>query len=149
MAMHIYTIHEHPDTPAGERDPDPIAIREGFSVFALVFSLLWFLSKKMWRDSLLLTVVIFMLVAVLAAGGVADPMTNVVRVLMNVGLGLFAHDLYRAHLTRRGYRQATVASGGSKEEAILEYLMRPEEQQPAPETPVTPTAPGTLTEAPA
>ena len=133
MAMHLYTIHEHADTPAGAYDPDVKMVREGFSVLAFVFSFLWFLVNRMWREAMLLAVVVSILVFVVAGAELTDVMSNVLRVLLSIIVGVFAHDLQRAHLRRKGYAEIGVASGGNKDEAVLEYMTRP---KPSPDAAV-------------
>jgi glutamine amidotransferase len=123
--MHIYTIHEHPGLAPGDRDPEAVFIREGFCVPAVIFSIFWLLWYRLWREAVLFGVL--MTVAVLVALSVNAPdMTNhVIRGVFSVALGVFAYDLRRAALARKGYREAGVASGGNTEEASMEYLLRP------------------------
>jgi hypothetical protein len=123
--MHIYTIHEHGETPAGERDPHAKFIREGFSVPALIFSVAWFLYHRMWRDAMLLAVVIFLVMVVITGGDLSDILGNTLRGVISLAVACFAQDMRRADLARRGYREVGVASGGNAEEAALEYLLRP------------------------
>jgi glutamine amidotransferase len=123
--MHIYTIHEHPGLAPGDRDPEAVFIREGFCVPAVIFSIFWLLWYRLWREAVLFGVL--MTVAVLVALSVNAPdMTNhVIRGVFSVALGVFAYDLRRAALARKGYREAGVVSGGNTEEASMEYLLRP------------------------
>lgn len=125
--MHIYTIHEHGDTPVGERDPHAVFVREGFSLPALIFSVMWFLFHRMWRDALLIFVVVVVIVMVVAGGDLGDLMGNVLRGIFGLAVAVFAHDIRRAFLARSGFREVGVASGGNVEEAALEYMLRPEE----------------------
>ncbi len=128
--MHIYTIHEHGDTPAGERDPHAKLVREGFSVPALIFSVAWFLYHRMWRDALLLAVIITMVMVVVSGGDLGDITGNALRVVISLAVACFAQDMRRADLARKGYREVGIASGGNAEEAALEYLVRPGQVTP-------------------
>ncbi len=141
--MHIYTIHEHGDTPAGERDPHAKFVREGFSVPALIFSVAWFLYHRMWRDAILLAVAIFVVMVVVAGGDLGDILGNALRIVISLAVACFAQDLRRVDLARRGYREVGVASGGNAEEAALEYLLRPD-----PAVPAVPVAEDSVTSAP-
>ena len=124
--MHIYTIHEHLDTPPGERDPHAVFVREGFSLFALIFSILWFLFHRMWREAILITVVIAMIFLVIQGGDIVDFTGTALRGVFGLAVALFAHDMQRAALVRKGFREVGVASGGNAEEAALEYMLRPD-----------------------
>ncbi len=128
--MHIYTIHEHGDTPAGERDPHAKLVREGFSLPALIFSVAWFLYHRMWRDALLLAVIITMVMVVISGGDLGDITGNALRVVISLAVACFAQDMRRADLARKGFREVGIASGGNTEEAALEYLLRPDPAMP-------------------
>ena len=124
--MHIYTIHEHIDTPPGERDPHAVFVREGFSLFALIFSILWFLFHRMWREAILIAMVIAMIFLVVQGGDVISVTGTALRAVFGLAVALFARDMQRAALARKGFREVGVASGGNAEEAALEYMLRPD-----------------------
>ena len=130
--MHIYTIHEHVDTPPGERDPHAVFVREGFSLFALIFSILWFLFHRMWREAILIAMVIAMIFLVVQGGDIVDFTGTALRGVFGLAVALFAHDMQRAALARKGFREVGVASGGNAEEAALEYMLRPDAPVTAP-----------------
>ena len=131
--MHIYTIHEHGDTPAGERDPDAVFVREGFCILVLIFSILWFLYHRLWRESVLIAVVMVLLVTVMQGAELPALASIGMRSLFTLSLAIFAYDIRRAALARRGFNEAGVASGGNIEDAALEYMMRPEPATAPPE----------------
>ena len=124
--MHIYTIHEHGDTPTGQRDPHAKFVREGFSLYALIFSILWFMYHRMWRETVLITVVIALIYMVALGGDLGPIVGNALRVVFGLGVAVFAHDMQRAALARKGYREVGIAAGGNQEEAALDYLLRPD-----------------------
>ena len=124
--MHIYTIHEHVDTPPGERDPHAIFVREGFSLYALIFSILWFMFHRMWREAVLIAVAITLIFIIAFGGDLGVAGGNALRIVFSLGVAVFAHDMWRAALARRGFREVGVASGSNVEEAALEYLLRPD-----------------------
>jgi hypothetical protein len=135
--MHIYTIHEHGDTPPGERDPHAVFVREGFSLFALLFSILWFMFHRMWRETVLIAVAITLIFVIAIGGDLGTIGGNALRMVFSLGVAVFAHDIWRAALARRGFREVGVASGSNVEEAALEYLLRPDAAKDA----VIPAAP--------
>jgi hypothetical protein len=124
--MHIYTIHEHGDTPPGERDPHAVFVREGFSLFALMFSILWFMFHRMWRETILIAVAITLIVVIAIGGDMGIIGGNALRMVFSLGVAVFARDMWRAALARRGFREVGVVSGSTVEEAALEYLLRPD-----------------------
>lgn len=97
--MNSYTIYSlHPNH---YKIPDLIAIKEGFNFQALLFGFLWALYKRIWWLAALIMMFNFLL------SGLNDHMGQMelisLQFISNIALGMFANDLYRWHLTKKGY----------------------------------------------
>ena len=119
---HIYTVHENPDAA----DPcDRIAlVREGFSFWAFVFTILWTLSNRLWLASAAYAAMVILIVK----GGTLLGVDEVTRGLLQLGvqalLGFTAHDLQRLSLARRGYKEKSVVCATSELLAEQRYYDR-------------------------
>jgi len=122
--MTVYTVHE-PPLRARESVPDPdrfIFVRDGFSVWAFVFSALWMLWHRMWRVLLIYIVVVAGIEAGLRALGVSAFVQGIVGVLIAVVVGIEAGTLRRFELTQRGYKHIGVVSGEDLEDAERRFF---------------------------
>jgi hypothetical protein len=98
---HIYTVHENPER---EEPSERIElVREGFSVWAFIFNMLWLLSEKLW---LAFAVYLAIVVAIVELGpryGLGEISMGILQFALQFFLGLHAHDLQRDRLVRKGY----------------------------------------------
>ncbi len=104
--MRVYTVHIHPRQR--DLDRDIVLVKEGFCWPAFFFSVIWAIWKGLWLVALLF-------LAIEAALGflfdvfLVDPLTQAaLALLLAVAIGLFANDLRRWTLARRGYRDSGV-----------------------------------------
>lgn len=122
--MSVYTVHE-PPLRAAETMPDPerfVFVRDGFSIWAFLFSWLWMLWHRMW-----LVLVIYVALAVgletgLHRAGVSSAVLGIVAFLLSLLVGVEASTLRRFTLARGGWKNVGLVSGDSLEEAERRFF---------------------------
>jgi hypothetical protein len=118
--MKLYTIHV--SRFGTDPEPDVRSVPEGFNWAALIFSPLWALVKGYWW-----VFIGIMILNVFFSGWASffglDLMGQaVVNIALNILVGIYANDLARWTLKRRGFVEEDVISGGSGDHAIERYL---------------------------
>ena len=118
--MRMYTIHEKEGAKAASSDV--VLVREGFSVWALLFPPLWALIHRMWPVAfgLLAIYVALALFSRLVSGGDAWADLGVLAVMLLVGF--FAGDLRQWALKLKGYELTGVVGGRSLADAEHRYF---------------------------
>lgn len=118
----IYTVHEKLDVK--EPTDRVLLVREGFSFWAFVFTILWLLMHRCW----IVGVIYLALAIIIEQGGSALGLGTYTIAAMQLGLqiwvGCVAHDAQRAALARRGYREIDVVCGESLALAERRYFDR-------------------------
>jgi len=101
--MRIYTVHAR----AGQ---EPVLVREGFSLGALLLPTLWFLWNRMWLVALL------HFLGVVAIGLLLpDAVSGWVALAFQLLVALHARDLRRWTLRRRGFALVGVVAAANEE----------------------------------
>jgi hypothetical protein len=122
--MSFYTVHE-PPLRAVDTTPDPerfIFIRDGFSFWAFLFSALWMLWYRLWLVLLLYLVVAAGMEAILRYTDASRLLHTIAFLLLGFLVGIEAATLRRFRLSRRGWRQVGVVSGGNLESAEQRFF---------------------------
>lgn len=122
--MSIYTVHE-PPLRAAETMPDPdrfAFVRDGFSVWAFLFAVLWMLWHRLWLVLLAYVVVIVGIESALRYAGFSGPVLAIVAVFISLLVGIESGTLRRFALARRGWKNVGVVSGGDLEEAERRFF---------------------------
>ena len=118
--MRIYTVHLPP--PFSKRAREVEMIREGFNWWAFLFSGLWMLAQGMW----VVGVAVLVLTGLAAAGleyfGVGDVASSILTLAIGVYVGCSANDWHRAHLARKGWKEAAVIAAPDRDGALRRYL---------------------------
>ncbi|MBI4183982.1 MAG: DUF2628 domain-containing protein [Proteobacteria bacterium] len=112
--MRVYTVHVRP-SPSGEADV--VLVKEGFCWPALLLPLLWGLWHGLWRTCLILALAGLALGLVVEAVAASEALEAALGVAYLLAAGVFANDLRRWELGRRGFRLAGVVSGPNREAA--------------------------------
>jgi hypothetical protein len=108
----IWTVHL-------KDQAEPVLVREGFSLGALVFGPLWLAAHRAWIPAA------FALAAGIAIGAVATGgARNVLELGLAVLLGLSGRDLWRWSLARRGYVLSQVVTAPTADGAFERLLTR-------------------------
>ncbi len=118
--MNVYTVHMR--RHALNLDQDLVLVREGFSFWAFLMSLLYVLWHRMWWVACGL-VVIHGFVHLMTWAFHIDPFSSTVIGLgVSALLGLFANDLRRWSLERKGFGTFGLVTGRTEEEALSRFL---------------------------
>ena len=119
--MKLFTIHiqKYGKDPV----PDVRAVKEGFNWVAFIFTALWALVKGYWWVAFGLFALEIAITAILAAIGLDLFGQAVVNIAFNLLVGIYANDLARWSLARRGFTEDEVVSAASKEHAVERYVL--------------------------
>ena len=117
--MTVWTVH-------AKGTAQPVLVREGFSLWAFLFTAPWFALNGMW----LVLVLYFAggVVAGAALSGLPEALSGGAALLLQLLIGFHARDLRRWTLARQGFRViGVVAAPGGEDEAVARlYAQRPE-----------------------
>jgi hypothetical protein len=122
--MSAYTVHE-PPLRAVDAAPDPerfVFVRDGFSVWAFLFSVLWMLWHRLWLVLLIYVIVAAGLEAGLRAAGIPGPLLGLVGLLLSLLVGIESATLRRFKLARSGWKNVGVVSGDDLEGAEQRFF---------------------------
>jgi len=108
--MRIYTVHIAPGAGANGREARVTFVKEGFCWPAFFFNWVWALFKGMWITALLLFVASMAVGAAVETLHLSEQARSAASFAYFIVTGLFANDLLRWELTRRGYREAGVVA---------------------------------------
>ncbi|MCB1378698.1 MAG: DUF2628 domain-containing protein [Alphaproteobacteria bacterium] len=104
--------------------PDSVVfVKEGFSVPAMVFTVLWALWHKMWIAAAVMLVVMALVAGLFSILAPDDQMIAVVNLAAGLVLGFEAHRLRCWSLTLSGYRQADLIQAQNIDEAEWKYFL--------------------------
>jgi hypothetical protein len=118
--MKLYTVHieKYGIDPA----PDIRLIKEGFNWAAFIFSVLWSLIKGYWWVSAGILTVSLIMSFISSLFGLDLFGQAVVNIAFNLLVGVYANDLARWTLKRRGFIEEDVVSGVSYDHALRSYI---------------------------
>jgi len=103
--VRIWTAHE-------KFNAQPVLVREGFSLGALLLGPFWLAAHRTWLPAGVVLLLSFLIVAL------AQPPASLVLMLgMSLLLGFSGWDLVRWSVTRRGYLESNIVVGRNEEEA--------------------------------
>ncbi len=112
MRTKIFTVHEN--AAIAEPADRAMLVREGFSVWAFTFTVIWLVMHRLWVEALAFMLLLGMAVYAAKTYGIGEAGQGIVQLFLTVMLGFLAHDLERAALARRGYRMTGVVAAESE-----------------------------------
>jgi len=118
--MKLYTVHIQ--KYGLDPEPDIRLIKEGFNWAALIFALFWALIKGYWWVAAGIFGASIIISGLLNLLGVDLFGQAVVNIAFNILLGVYANDLARWTLNRRGFVEEDVVSGASYDHAMRSYI---------------------------
>ncbi len=120
MKLRIYTVHVRP--ARGDLAEDTVFVREGFSVWAFLFQVIWALYHRLWAVALLFLVIAL---GVDALSGLLALSVGA-RFMLGLGIAILigseANDLRRWTLKRCGYDEVDIVAGHDLDEAELRHF---------------------------
>lgn len=108
----IYTVHENAER--AEPSERMELVREGFSVWAFLFNIVWLLCNKLWVWFFLYLVAIVALMEVEERLGLGLVTMAAIQIALQLLLGFSAHDIQRWALGRKGYRMTGIVVAESE-----------------------------------
>ncbi|MBL4693420.1 MAG: DUF2628 domain-containing protein [Magnetovibrio sp.] len=116
--MAVFTVHMR-ETPASL---DLVLVKDGFSVWAALFSFLWAFCVGAWE--LALAFIVFQVVMGAVLPILFENLASLAMVQMGLAIlmGLVANEGRRVFLTRRGCGEVGVVTGPNKIEAERRFL---------------------------
>lgn len=118
----IYTVH------VGAQDKGlqhkPVFVKEGFSIMAFLFPLLWTVYRRLWGPMLIVLAFDMFLYAMLKGHSFGRPSLGAVDLGFRLLIGFQANDWLRASLQRKGYLLTDVSAADSLLRAQQRYLER-------------------------
>ncbi len=120
--MRVFTVHLPPADGRGSQASRAVFVRDGFSFWALLFPMLWFLVNRMW----LVLLGYLALTAAIVAGstflpGIETPI-GVASLMVNLLIGFEANGLRRWSLDRKRWSFVAVVTGRDLAEAEQRYF---------------------------
>lgn len=108
----IYTVHENPAIadPAERVE----LVREGFSFWAFVLNVVWLAGNRLWLAFFIYAALIVIVVQLGQYTGASEVSMGMLQLALQLLLGLSAHDIQRARLARKGYRETGVVVAESE-----------------------------------
>lgn len=120
--MKIYTVHVKPGV--GPTQEKPKFVREGFNLYAFMFTGLWLLSQQIWSHAILILLAQFA-IGVCEGLGILSGANAVVMLLgIQMVVGLEGNDWLRARLSRQSYVLMDVSAADSLLRAEQRYFER-------------------------
>jgi hypothetical protein len=116
--MKVYTAHSRsPLSGDPARDTDGLVfVKDGFSIWAAVFPLVWFLVHRMWFPVLGYLAFSIGFSFLTRALGLSDGAIFPVALVLGLLIGFEANTLRRWSLARKGYAIVAIGSGATREE---------------------------------
>jgi hypothetical protein len=146
--MPVFTVHEPPRRAADAvADPERIVfVRDGFSFWAFLFTVLWMARYRMWLVLLLYLLIAVGAVTALRFAGVGTAGIVLAGFAIAVLVSMEAATLRRFTLQRRGFRDIGIVSGEDREDAERRFFdswvrTAPEKRSAPPAAPRGPSVP--------
>ena len=119
--MKLYTVHLKPEDGLLKK---PVFIREGFNLYAFLFTGLWALYQRLWLA--LVGIVIFHVALgyLLESHVLLKPSGVAIQLGFSIIVGFQANDWMRRRLAKKGYVLADVSASDSLLRAEQRYLER-------------------------
>jgi len=115
--MRVWTVHLRPAL-AG-KPARTVIMREGFSWWAALFPLLWFLAKRLW-----IVAALYFALATLLGFVLPSSISPWAMVTLQILAGFEARNLQRWTLERQGFRLMGVVQGRNEDGAALNLADR-------------------------
>jgi len=122
--MPVFTVHEPPRRAADAvSDPERIVfVREGFSFWAFLFTVLWMARYRMWLVLVLYLVIAGLVETALRLAGVGVTGIALAGLAIALLVGMEAATLRRFALRRRSFRDIGIVSGADREDAERRFF---------------------------
>lgn len=106
------------------REEETLFVRDGFTLFAFLVPVLWFLWQRMWIEALLALGLTLLLSSLDSLGGMGAPLLSL---LVSLLIGLEAPTLRLWNLERRGWRERGAVEADNLADAETRFFLGEEE----------------------
>ena len=120
--MKIYTVHIKSGTSNAYEKP--IFVKEGFNIFAFLFTFLWALYQRLWIVAVFIFAVNTALALISKSQFMSADVLGIVQIAFNVMVGFHGNDWIRSALTKRGYIMVDIVASDSQLRAEQRYFDR-------------------------
>ena len=122
--MRVYTAHVPRPDHRGEtaQAEGTIFVRDGFSFWALLFPLIWFLINRMWLVTLGYVVYTAIVIGLIEFYPGAELPLGAATILIAIWIGFEANGLHRWSLRRKGYVDRGVVAARNLTEAEIRHF---------------------------
>ena len=117
--MNLYSIY----ASCGDKNSDPVIIKQGFSPIAGVFNLFWAVYHRMWLVVILVMIANFIIISFREAE-VISLIGNLKYIVQFLSFGFFATEIREYYARLRGMKLDDIILATSEEEAELKYMTR-------------------------
>jgi hypothetical protein len=121
--MKIYTVHIKPGT--NDALEKPVFVREGFNVWAFLFTFVHALYHRLWLHAL---AIMTLTVLIAESHMLSHSSIMVLQLALQLIVGFSANDWKRAALSRRGYIMTDIAASDNllrAEQRYFERMLKP------------------------
>ena len=121
-SLKLYTVH----TKQGSDHTleKPIFLREGFNIFAFLFTFLWAIYQRLWKFALVILLANVAIVMAMRFGLLGQVSGGLVGFGLQIIVGFHANDFLRARLQKKGFIFQDITSGDSLLRAEQRYFDR-------------------------
>lgn len=116
--MKIYSIYEN----LQEQNNSLIIIKQGFSLWALIFNFIWAIYNKMWGIALITIVVHLVIISLMQENNIIASAMNIATMLFI--FGFFATEMQEYYANKKGYKLSDIILANNEEEAAIKYFVR-------------------------
>jgi hypothetical protein len=120
--IHIYTVHAKRGYQAEENLP--LFVREGFNLWAFLFTLLWAFYHRLWLVSALMLGFNAIVMMLEQREIITSISATVLLLAMQVITGFHGNDWLRSKLKKRGFITTGIVTGDSLIRAEQRYFER-------------------------
>ncbi len=120
--LKLYTVH----TKASGSDAleNPVFVREGYNIYAFIFTILWALYNRCYYFAVLILAVNIAIVLAVELHVMGDAAATVTQIAIQFLIGAHANDVLRDRLRRRGYIVQDITGADSLLRAQQRYFDR-------------------------
>ncbi len=118
----IYNVFIKPDLYNSYEEA--VVVREGFSIIAFLFHILWALYNRVWWVAIFAAFIIFVTQYLFNYEYISLEIMNILQLATFLWIGMEASSLVEESLEKRGYVLADMVLARSKDTALAEYIHR-------------------------
>jgi hypothetical protein len=119
--MNTYMIYRYePDSK--EHIEDLRVVKDGFNLWAFVFTIIWLLAYRLWRPALAFVLFIFAIEFLVNSEVIGDSLGFVIKVIASWFVGVMFHQFLQSRYESEGYKLCGIVYAKSSEGAKMLYL---------------------------